>query len=161
TTLGSNSLGINPATGAVVPNSSDGTIPTNSLSIIRPLDAVVKIEPHPLVNFWVGRFLPPSDRANLSGPYFMNSWHYPVDTNLFPAQYAGRSDGLAYWGQVKNGFFKWQLGMFDVTGGRNPRAAARVVLNLLDPEPGYYNSSTYYGTKDVLAIGATFQYQTD
>lgn len=161
TTLGTGSLTVDPVTGTVAPGAPDGSIPTSSLSVIRPLDAVIKIEPHPLVNFWIGRFLPPSDRANLSGPYFMNSWNYPVDSNLFPAAYAGRSDGIAYWGQVKNGLFKWQLGMFDVTGGRNPRAAARVVLNILDPEPGYYNSSTYYGTKDVLAIAATFQYQND
>lgn len=160
-TLGSNSLSVDPETGAVTANAPNGRIQTNDLSVIRPLDAVIKLEPHPLVNFWVGRFLPPSDRANLSGPYFQNSWHYPVNTNLFPATYAGRSDGIAYWGQVKNGLFKWQLGMFDVTGGKNPRAAARVVLNILDPEPGYYNSSTYYGTKDVLAIGATFQYQNN
>src|SRR5690606_35630089 len=105
-TLGSNSLTVDPETGAVTAVAPDGRIPTNDLSVIRPLDAVIKLEPHPLVNFWVGRFLPPSDRANLSGPYFQNSWHYPVNTNLFPAIYAGRSDGIAYWGQVKNGLFK-------------------------------------------------------
>lgn len=126
---------------------------------VRVLDAVIKLEVDPLLNFWFGRFLPPSDRPNLSGPYFQNSWNYPVNTNLFPAIYAGRNDGLAYWGQVKEGLFKWQLGLFDLTGDNNPLFAGRVVLNLLEPEGGYYNSSTYYGAKDVLAFAATLQYQ--
>lgn len=131
-----------------------------TIATLRVLDAVIKLELHDLVNFWVGRFLPPSDRANLSGPYFQNSWNYPVQANLFPAIYAGRHDGAAYWGQIKGGLFKWQVGMFDVTGtDSNPLLAGRLVLNLLDPESGYYNSSTYYGTKDVLAIGGTIHYQ--
>lgn len=135
---------------------------TETIATLRVLDAVIKLELDDLVNFWVGRFLPPSDRANLSGPYFQNSWNYPVQANLFPAIYAGRHDGAAYWGQVKGGLFKWQLGMFDVTGSdRNPLFAGRLVLNLLDPEGGYYNSSTYYGTKDILAIGGTIHYQKD
>lgn len=130
-----------------------------ALATFRVLDAVIKLEFHDLFNVWVGRFLPPSDRANLSGPYFQNSWHYPVNANLFPAIFAGRHDGAAYWGQVGGGRFKWQLGMFDMTGGDTPLLAGRVVLNLLDPEPGYYNSSTYYGTKDVLALAGTIHYQ--
>src|SRR5438876_1093671 len=43
-------------------------------SRIRVLDAVGKIEPSDLFNVWFGRFLPPSDRANLSGPYYQNAW---------------------------------------------------------------------------------------
>lgn len=135
---------------------------TETVATLRVLDAVIKLELDDLVNFWVGRFLPPSDRANLSGPYFQNSWNYPVQANLFPAIYAGRHDGLAYWGQIKGGLFKWQVGMFDATGSdHNPLLAGRLVLNLLDPEGGYYNSSTYYGAKDILAIGGTIHYQKD
>jgi hypothetical protein len=132
---------------------------TDAVATFRPLDAVIKLELHDLANFWVGRFLPPTDRANLSGPYFQNSWYYPVNANLFPAIYAGRHDGAAYWGQVGGGRFKWQLGMFDMTGGDTPLVTGRLVLNLLDPESGYYNSSTYYGGKDVLAIAGTIHYQ--
>jgi len=160
TALGSGAVAVDPVTGAVVPGGPDGSFPTTSTAAVRILDAVLKIEPHPLVNFWVGRFLPPSDRANLSGPYFQNAWKYP-STNGFPSIFRGRHDGIAYWGQVKEGLFKWQIGMFNVVGGDNPLAAARVVLNVLDREPGYYNGSTYYGTKDILAFGVTFQYQND
>lgn len=35
------------------------------------------------------------------------------------------------------------------------------MLNLWDPEPGYYNSSTYYGDMNVLALGLTAMSQGD
>lgn len=152
-------LAVDPASGNVTDANGDGTVASSQIATVRLLDAVIKIEPHELANFWFGRFLPPTDRANLSGPYYQNAWNYPVQSNLYPAIYAGRHDGMAYWGQVGGGKFKWQLGVFDLTGGDNPLAAGRVVVNLLDPEPGYYNSSTYYGSQDVLAIGAVAQYQ--
>jgi hypothetical protein len=122
---------------------------------IRVLDGVLKFEFNDFVNLWVGHFLPPSDRANLSGPYFQNAWNYPAGQHIYPSQYAGRDDGFAYWGQYNGGQVKWQLGFFNLgTPNPDPRFSGRVVVNLLDPEPGYYNSSTYYGSKDVLAIGA-------
>ena len=34
-------------------------------------------------------------------------------------------------------------------------------MDLLDPEPGYYNASTYHGEKDILAIGYAFMSQND
>ena len=124
------------------------------------LDAILKLEFHDYFNLWLGRFLPPSDRANLSGPYFQNAWTYPGGVHAYPSVYAGRNDGLAIWGQVNGGQFKYQVGAFDMGGGTpDPRLAARLTLNLLDPEPGYYNSSTYYGSKDVLAIGAVIQHK--
>lgn len=35
----------------------------------RILDAIGQIELHDAFNVWAGRMLPPSDRANLAGPY--------------------------------------------------------------------------------------------
>ena len=37
---------------------------------IEVLDAVARLEFSPKFNVWFGRFLPPSDRANLHGPYY-------------------------------------------------------------------------------------------
>ena len=131
-------------------------------SRIRVLSAVAKFEPDDLFNVWFGRFLPPSDRANLSGPYFQNAWNYPTDVNGYPSIYAGRADGGAVWGQVDKGRFKYMGGVFTLaanTPASQALYAARLVYNFLDPEPGYYNSSTYYGTKDVLAVGVSGQYQ--
>jgi hypothetical protein len=129
---------------------------------IHVLDAVAQFEPSELFNVWLGRFLPPSDRANLSGPYYQNAWNYPATVNGYPSIYAGRADGAALWGQINNGQLKYQAGVFTV----DPTVplgqaiyAGRLVFNFLDPEPGYYNSSTYYGAKDVLALGGTIQYK--
>jgi hypothetical protein len=128
---------------------------------IRVLDAVLKLEFGDYFNIWTGHFLPPSDRSNLSGPYYLNAWAYPSGVNGYPNEFAGRDDGLAYWGQYNGGVVKWQLGFFGMGGAGtpDPRFAGRVTVNLFDPEPGYYNSSTYYGTKDILAFGAVLQHQ--
>jgi hypothetical protein len=129
---------------------------------IRVLDAIAQFEPSELFNVWMGRFLPPSDRANLSGPYYQNAWNYPTTVNGYPSIYAGRADGAALWGQLNHGQLKYQAGVFTLdTAVPIGQAiyAGRVVFNFLDPEPGYYNSSTYYGSKDVLALGGTIQYK--
>src|SRR5436190_1874003 len=42
---------------------------TNHIGV---LDAVARFECSPHFNVWAGRFLPPSDRSNLYGPYYAN-----------------------------------------------------------------------------------------
>src|SRR5215468_5927389 len=127
----------------------EGNLDLNNsdLGRIHVLDAVAKFEPDELFNVWFGRFLPPSDRANLSGPYYQNAWNYPTGVNAYPAIYAGRDEGAAIWGQVGEGRFKYQVGTFSggvLNSADKWRYAGRLTLNLFDPEPGYYNSSTYY-----------------
>lgn len=131
---------------------------------VRLLDGVVKLEYSQVFKVWAGRFLPPSDRANLDGPYYLLLWDFPF-VSAFPAIFAGRDNGLAIWGEVGEGF-KYQVGVFEgQTPGANPRDnflyAGRLVYNFLDPEPGYYNSSSYYGDKKVFAIALTLQSQSD
>jgi hypothetical protein len=136
----------------------------NNLDI---LDAVVKFEYTEGFRVWIGRFLPPSDRANLDGPYYMPVWDYPTFSltgcNCYPAIFAGRDNGVAAWGQFKGGKFKYQAGAFRgfENGSDNPLLAGRLVLNLRDPEPGYYNSSTYWGGKKIFAIGVSGQAQSE
>jgi len=135
---------------------------TADASRIHVLDAIGQFEPTDLFNVWIGRFLPPSDRANLSGPYYQNAWNFPTTVNGYPSIYAGRDDGAAVWGQIGKGQLKYQAGVFTLDPSipmSQAIYAARVVFNALDPEPGYYNSSTYYGAKDVLALGAALQYK--
>ena len=69
----------------------------------------------------MGQFLPPSSRANLSGPYYQNAWNYPLFVQGFPFDYAGRDRGMAFWGMVGGGVFKYQVGLFDLEPG-NPVA---------------------------------------
>jgi hypothetical protein len=139
---------------------------------MRVLDAIVKMKLTDSVNLWAGRFLPPSDRSNLDGPFYLNAWLFPYTQFGYNNIFQGRDDGAALWGQQGDGAFKWQIGVFD---GENTGApidvghpqsdnlmiSGRVVANLLDPEPGYYNSSTYYGEKDILALGASFMHRPD
>ncbi len=146
-------------------------------SSIDLLDAIAKFETGGVLNFWAGQFLPPSDRSNIDGPFFINGWDFPFVSN-YPAIFQGRQIGAVYWGQVNGGALKWSVGAFDGTGAtlQSPFSApldtppnqqgniqfdARVTLNLLDPEPGYYHQSSYYGKKDILAIGFAIQMQED
>ncbi len=137
----------------------------NDIESLVVLDAIVQFHFSDMFNVWVGRHLPPSDRSNLSGPFFINAWNFPV-VSFFPAKIAGRDDGISVWGQRDGGKFKYQVGFYEgqengTTADDSVLAAGRVVLNLWDPEPGYYNASTYYGAKDILAFGLTFQSQAD
>ena len=132
-------------------------------------DLIVKVEPHDLFNLWFGRMIVPLDRANLSGPWFINYWAFPGFFGNRPgppvgtkASQNGRDPGITAWGQVAKGMFKYYLGAFNLDNREhavNPLVTARAVLNLLDPEPGYYNQSAYHGDKDILAIAGGLQYQ--
>lgn len=138
---------------------------------IRTLDAIARFEFNDYANIWAGRLLPPSDRSNLDGPYYLSTWDFPL-VQAYPAIYAGRDDGVAFWGQTGGGKFKYQIGAFQGcadgapcdTGANdsdNLLYAGRLTYNFWDPEPGYYTSSTYYGAKDILAVGLVAMSQND
>src|ERR1700722_8182320 len=74
---------------------------------IHLLDADVRFEFNDFVKFWAGRFRPPSDRTNLSGPFFINTWDLPF-VSKYPSTFLGRDDGVAYWGEYGGGLLKWQ-----------------------------------------------------
>jgi len=48
---------------------------------------------------------------------------------------------------------------FRNNGEDKERVAARLQLNFFDPEPGYYNHSTYLGERKTIAIGASIDHQ--
>ena len=132
---------------------------------VRVLDAIARFEFSESFNVWMGRLLPPSDRSNLDGPYYLNAWNFPIVQN-YPAIFAGRDDGIAVWGHGVGGKLKYQGGAFQGRdGGSNTSDsllyAGRLTFNLWDAEPGYYNSSAYYGTKDILAFGVVAMMQKD
>jgi hypothetical protein len=112
-------------------------------------------------NIWVGRFLPPSDRANLYGPYYASNWAVYQDgvQDGYPFETEGRDDGIMYWGQYDK--VKFSIGAFDATGvttgDSDVLLASRVQVDFWDAENGYYLNGTYYGEKDLLAIGLAAQ----
>lgn len=128
------------------------------------MDAIGRFEYSPEFNVWAGRFLPPSDRANLYGPYYANHWGVYRDAvqDGYANTAVGRDNGVAYWGDFDN--LKISAGLFDVpttsVGSDNADkviAAGRIQYDFWDKESGYFLNSTYYGDKDLLAIGLAGQ----
>lgn len=126
-------------------------------------DAIAQFEFSPTMNIWMGRFLPPTDRANSYGAYFANNWNFATDGTQdgYPFITFGRADGVAYWGDFADKKLKLSAGLFDIpsTKAGSPDAdkmmtAARIQYNFWDAEPGYYINGTYLGEKDILAVGA-------
>jgi len=133
---------------------------TNSVNV---LDAVARVEVSPQFNIWAGRFLPPSDRANLYGPFYAHEWNVYTDgiQDGYPFVFQGRDNGVAYWGTFAKKV-KVSVGAFDgksATGVPQTIGAARVQIDFWDPEDGYYLNGTYYGDKNLLAIGGASQVQ--
>lgn len=154
--------------GTITPNISvmfntDYSTTTNTMEI---LDAAGQFNVSPKFNVWFGRFLPPSDRDNLTGPFYSNEWAVYTDgiQDGYPAVFQGRDDGAMYWGDFKAGIAKIKvaLGGFDgasVNGNTDVIGAARVQIDFWDAENGYYQNSTYYGDKNLLAISGATQWQ--
>lgn len=135
-----------------------------SANNLEVMDAFGSFHFSDAVNIWAGRFLPPSDRANLYGPYYANDWTPYADgvADYYPYVAVGRDNGVAYWGDY--GIAKLQLGAFDgqslnsvVTDPAKLLFAGRLTLDFWDKESGYYFNGTYYGDKDLLALGIAAQ----
>ncbi len=128
---------------------------------IRVIDAAAQFSFSDQFNIWAGRFLPPSDRANLYGPYYASHWGTFIDgvQDGYPFETTGRADGVMYWGQF--GITKVSFGLFDMEnltkGDSDVLAAGRVQMDFWDAEAGYYLNGTYYGAKDLLAVGVAAQ----
>ncbi|HEX4348008.1 MAG TPA: hypothetical protein VHZ73_10570, partial [Vicinamibacterales bacterium] len=134
----------------------------DSTNHVNVLDAAAQYSASPMFNIWAGRFLPPSDRANLYGPYYSNEWAVYTDgvQDGYPFVATGRDNGVLYWGQF--GIMKLSAGVFDgpsATGNKDMLGAGRVQFDFWDKEDGYYLNGTYYGGKNLLAVGAAAQTQ--
>jgi hypothetical protein len=131
---------------------------------IEILDAVAQISISPEFHIWAGRFLPPSDRANLHGPFYSHEWNVYTDgiQDGYPFVYQGRDNGVMWWGDFARKKVKVSAGAFDggsATANKDVIGAARVQFDFWDPEDGYYLNGTYYGDKNLLSIGGATQVQ--
>ena len=138
----------------------------SSTDHLAVLDAVARFEFSRKFNIWAGRFLEPSDRANLYGPFYAHNWAVYTDAvqNGQPSVFQGRDNGVAYWGDFgKKTQLKISAGAFDgksADGNPDVIGAARVQIDFWDPEEGYYLNGTYYGDKNLLAIAGSVQAQS-
>jgi len=132
---------------------------------LEVLDAAAQIGLSPQFNIWAGRLLPPSDRANLAGPFYSHEWA-PFNDGIqdgYPFKYQGRDNGVVYWGDFANKKMKVSAGAFDgasTTGNPKVLMAARVQFDFWDAEDGYYLNRTYYGDKNLLSLGGATQVQS-
>jgi hypothetical protein len=132
---------------------------TNAVGI---LDAAAMLTFSPQVNIWAGRFLPPSDRANLYGPYYSNHWAVYTDgiQDGYPFVATGRDNGAMYWGQFNK--VKLSAGAFEASNSDSDVLGAfRAQVDFWDQEDGYYLNGTYYGAKNLLALGVAGQVDQD
>jgi hypothetical protein len=145
---------------------------------VRTLDLVAQLDFMDEFHIWMGRMLTPSDRSNFSGPWFIAPWTYP---GVYPGvgylgprgtEELGRETGFVVWGDIMKGKFKYYLGAMDLDANnaadgaeaafaQSPLLSARLGYAFIGSEPGFYSSSTYYGSQDIVALGAAVQYQKD
>ncbi|MDA9826220.1 OprO/OprP family phosphate-selective porin [Porticoccaceae bacterium] len=130
------------------------------------LDTLAKFKVSDNVNVWAGRFIPPSDRSNLSGSYNLPTWQYPGVVSKYPIpKKGGRDDGIAIMGSKAEGRLAYSFGMFN---GKQDSAvptdseafSGRLAYSFWDKE-GYLTRSTYFGKKDILTVGLTAMQQED
>ena len=134
---------------------------------------------HDFVKVDVGYMLPPLIHNALQGATTLYSWDYfsyafrHSDGFGASATPVGRDMGVQARGLLADGHVEYRAGLFqglrqaptgttpgDEVGARNFfRFAARVQLNLLDAEPGFFYQGTYLGTKKILSVGGTVDLQ--
>jgi len=144
----------------------------------QPIDANVQFALTPEFTIWAGRFLSPSDRANLAGPYYSlggGYWSGIASRYGFNGGYIGRDDGVAAVGTLLDGKLQYSIGAFEGntafkiapvvvgprTGGDGLMYAGRLQYDFWDAEPGYYGTGNYLGAKDILAVGIAGRTQRD
>ncbi len=150
------------------PSGSTGT-PDN----LRLMDGIAQFEFNDAFKIWMGRMLPPSERANLYGPFYTSAWSYPgiasVGYGGTLSIIAGRDDGAMVWGNLFDNKLTYSAGIFNghnrVAGLSNQSNrnlyAGRLEYNFWDAEGGYYRNATYLGAKNIFALGASVQSQSN
>lgn len=149
---------------------------------IEVIDANVQLQITPEVAIWAGRFLPPSDRANMAGPYYSSGggggyWANISSRYGWNGGVIGRDEGVAVvtsfledkvavsFGAFEgDNIFRFSgAGALSETKGDKDKLmyAGRVQVALWDAEPGYYGTGNYFGAKDILTVGISGKQKTD
>ena len=139
---------------------------------IEIIDANVQFQITPEIAIWAGRFLSPSDRANMAGPYYSMGggyWANIASRYGWNGGIIGRDEGVALVGSAFDSKLAYSFGAFEgdnifrfsgvgalsETAGDKDKLmyAGRLQYDFWDAEPGYYGTGNYFGAKDILAIG--------
>ncbi len=146
----------------------------DAFATYKPLADQIKLD--------AGFMLPPLAHNALQGATTLYSWDYfsnsfrssDVFHSLTPSP-VGRDLGAQLRGLLLDGHVEYRVGMFQglrnapvaamapanaQVGGQNFfRVAARVQINLLDPETGFFYNGTYLGAKRILSVGGSYDFQ--
>jgi hypothetical protein len=155
------------------------------------IDAFVNVHYKNLINVVMGRNMAPASRQITTSSGGLMAIDRPAITNFnltwglngkvgfnTGANFAQGDQGLIGSSSVRDDgvtlfsshsfsdtlHAKFYLGFYDgieVTDKDDHRVTARAQVNFFDPEPGYYNLSTYLGKKKTVGIGASVDYQED
>lgn len=155
---------------------------------IEVIDANVQFQLTPEIAIWAGRFLSPSDRANMAGPYYSSGggggyWANVASRYGWNGGVIGRDEGVAFVGSfledklaVSFGAFEGDnIFRFSGVGAQKESSAAAAALNaddklmyagrvqvaFWDSEPGYYGTGNYFGAKDILTVGVAARQKSD
>ncbi len=155
---------------------------------IEVIDANVQFQLTPEIAIWAGRFLSPSDRANMAGPYYSSGggggyWANISSRYGWNGGVIGRDEGVAFVGSFLEDKLAVSFGAFEgdnifrfsgvgaqkessaaaaaLGADDKPMYAGRVQLALWDSEPGYYGTGNYFGAKDILTVGIAARQKSD
>ncbi len=144
----------------------------NSDESMKVIDAAGIFQLTPDLAIWAGRFLSPSSRANMAGPYFTSGdgyWQNIAARYGWNGGTIGRDEGAAVVGTAFDQRLAYSFGAFeadkiffysgvaDVTTNPNQgdelMYAGRLQYSFWDTEPGYYGTGNYLGAKDIFTVG--------
>jgi hypothetical protein len=144
------------------------------------IDANVQLQMTPEIAIWAGRFLSPSDRANMAGPYYSAGGGYWANISSrygWNGGVIGRDEGVALVGSAMDDKIGYSFGVFEGdnifrfsgVGALSESAgdednlmyAGRLQVAFWDAEPGYYGTGNYFGAKDILTVGIAGRQKSD
>lgn len=134
----------------------------NGLGSFAILDGIAQIKFIDELQLWVGQHISANDRNSMNGPFFGNTWNFAIAVEEYPFDVGARDRGATLWGLIAGGHLKYHLSLVDLQPGRDigeARGAGRLTVHFWEPENFYYNSGSYWGTKDILTLGGVFQGQ--
>ncbi len=157
---------------------------------IRMIDAYIELKKDSWTRFFIGQHLAPSSRQNITSSgtllamdrpgliYKSLTWGGRALSTFDTATYGDSDSGFRGPAQVRDTgitfhgigdvsdttHLKYYLGIYDGTpapGTDGERTTGRIQLNFGDPEPSFYSIATYLGKKQTLAVGASYDTQSD
>lgn len=130
-----------------------------------------------MVKIDAGYTLPAGSHNSMQSAFTLFGWDYFaytfVNSNAFGAATApvGRDLGVQLRGLLLDKHLEYRAGIWQ--GQRNAavvgeqsarnffRTAARLQVNVFDPETGYYYAGTYLGAKKILSFGGSYDFESD